>query len=160
MAGGAKALNEIMVELLGLYLMATIYPQNKVIMKTQSLYIPYWKNNKALFERDSIGMPNAWLNTACHAIRSLTAQFNSINMLRDYLNECYIPTADYHKQLKTKNMTPAKELAQWKQNVASRFSTIKINEIVIDGAMEDTLIDTNPLTVAVNIEPGSMTQSW
>ena len=108
------------------------------------------------FERDSIGMPHAWLNTARHAMRSLIAQFNSINMVRDYLNECYIPTADYHKQLKAKNMTPAKELAQWKQSVASRFSSIKINEITIDGVDKDTLIDTNPLAIAVNIDPGSM----
>ena len=53
-------------------------------------------------------------------------------------------------------MTPAKELAQWKQSVASRFSSIKINEITIDGVDKDTLIDTNPLAIAVNIDPGSM----
>jgi starch phosphorylase len=48
------------------------------------------------YEQDDRGVPHGWVAYIKRAIRTLGWRFNTDRMLRDYVFECYLPSAGVH----------------------------------------------------------------
>lgn len=96
------------------------------------------------FERNFEGMPHDWLLTVRQSMQSLIARFSSNRMVREYLNDYYIPAAQRYAELRDKHNALTKRLARWKQDVNARFSSLRIEQIRIEGLKGEELMGTQP----------------
>ena len=108
------------------------------------------------FERDADNRPHNWLLRVRKAMQTLIAQYSSHRMLRDYLNDYYIPAATSHQEIRSNHYALARHLTHWKQDVNVRFGSVQMDTIRIEGIKEDSLLDGQSLHVAVTVHPGSM----
>lgn len=58
------------------------------------------------FERNFEGMPHDWLLTVRQSMQSLIARFSSNRMVREYLNDYYIPAAQRYAELRDQAQRP------------------------------------------------------
>ncbi len=108
------------------------------------------------YERGDDNLPHKWLAMAKHALISLTAQFSSDRMVMDYVRDYYCPAAKRHGELCANEYALGRKLAGWKHELASRFPTVQISQVVIEGADGDTIICGQPIQVTVTLKPGNM----
>ena len=108
------------------------------------------------FERNFEGMPHDWLLTVRQSMQSLIARFSSNRMVREYLNDYYIPAAQRYAELRDKHNALTKRLARWKQDVNARFSSLRIEQIRIEGLKGEELMGTEPMQVQIGVLPGGM----
>lgn len=106
------------------------------------------------FERNFEGMPHDWLLTVRQSMQSLIARFSSNRMVREYLNDYYIPAAQRYAELRDKHNALTKRLARWKQDVNARFSSLRIEQIRIEGLKGEELMGTQPMQVQIGVLPG------
>lgn len=74
----------------------------------------------------------------------MIARFSSNRMVREYLNDYYIPAAQRYAELRDKHNALTKRLARWKQDVNARFSSLRIEQIRIEGLKGEELMGTQP----------------
>ncbi|MDR1659027.1 MAG: alpha-glucan family phosphorylase [Desulfovibrio sp.] len=123
----------------------------------ESLYAMLEENVLPLyFSRDAQGMPNGWIDTSKRSMKSLTAMFSSNRMVRDYVNWAYLPAAKRWNMLAADNRALCRELAHWQKDLAVRFGTLKVEEIVISGLESNAITCGEPFSVRVRVYPGDM----
>lgn len=108
------------------------------------------------FERAHSRLPHSWIAYAKSSMRTLTAQYSSDRMVSDYLEQCYRHAAARRTRVGSKAQTLARHLAAWKNEIPTRFATLKLCDIQVVGVDADVLVCGQPLTVHVRIEPGLM----
>ena len=111
---------------------ATIYQilENKII----PLY--YAKNSK--------GYSPEWIEYIKKSVTQITPRFTTKRMMDDYFEKFYNKLAKRHAMLEADNYKKAKELAAWKEDVASKWDKIEVidagySEVVIQPNVGDTL---------------------
>ncbi len=107
-------------------------------------------------DRDEDGLPRRWLERIRCSMAGLVPRFSSHRMVRDYLNECYMPAAARHNVLATGEYAAARRLADWKQSLPERFASLRVDQIRVDGMKGSVLDCDRPLTVTAGIAPGGM----
>lgn len=108
------------------------------------------------YDRDTSGVPKNWLRMVKESMAKLIPAFNADRMVRQYLNEMYIPTARREASLVKNGFKLAKELADWKIKTPVRFSSLKLIDVIFEGIHGDQLQVGEPFKVKVRIEPGKM----
>ncbi|MDR2727157.1 MAG: alpha-glucan family phosphorylase, partial [Deltaproteobacteria bacterium] len=106
--------------------------------------------------RDSPDIPHRWLEYAKQSVKTLTAQFSSGRMVSDYLDKYYLPASIRFNEMSKDELHLAKNLAAWQADVATRFSSLRLGNIQVNGMNDDQLICGQPLTVQLNINLGAM----
>jgi len=107
------------------------------------------------YARSSDGLPHAWISRMKTAIRTLCPFFNSNRMVRQYVEEFYMPCLTRYNSLTENGLERAKALAAWKARVQSSWSGVKIAEIKAE--MPEELQVGNALTVHVWLDLGQLT---
>jgi phosphorylase/glycogen(starch) synthase len=110
------------------------------------------------FERPHSSLPHSWIAMAKNSLRTLTAQYSSDRMVRDYFEKSYQHASARRDRVGGKEQALARHLAAWKQEIPNRFATLRLCDIQIVGLDADTLSCGQPLTVHVRIDPGQMQQ--
>lgn len=105
------------------------------------------------------GLPKNWIDVSKRSLKSLTAMYSSNRMVQDYVEEGYMPAAKRRVSLAADDWALCKELAEWEKNLASRFNTLKLEEIILTGADGTTMICGEPLTVRLKVNLGEMKPS-
>lgn len=108
------------------------------------------------YDREFTGVPAKWITMVRHAIQSLSPVYNTERMLLEYLRMMYEPAAQRGRKMTESAFALARQLADWKAKVAMRFSSLKLEEVVIHGVQGDTIPVGQPLTVTARISPGRM----
>jgi phosphorylase/glycogen(starch) synthase len=108
------------------------------------------------FERPHGPLPHSWIAMAKNSLRTLTAQYSSDRMVREYFEQSYTHASVRRNRVGSKGQELARHLAAWKQEIPNRFSTLRLCDIQIVGLETDTLACGEPLTVHVRIDPGQM----
>jgi len=93
---------------------------------------------------------------AKNSLRTLTAQYGSDRMVRDYFEQSYSYASARRNRVGSKDQALARRLAAWKQEIPNRFATLRLCDIQVVGLDADTLVCGQPLTIHVRIEPGQM----
>ncbi|MBD5553166.1 MAG: alpha-glucan family phosphorylase [Desulfovibrio sp.] len=107
-------------------------------------------------ETDSQDLPQNWIAMSKRSLKSLTAMYSSNRMVKDYVVDAYKPAAKRRQFLAQNNWELCKQLASWEQNLASRFGTIKMEEIVLSGGDGNTMFCGEPLNVKLHMHLGEM----
>jgi len=107
------------------------------------------------FTRAANGLPRAWLSKMKTSMRVLGPQFNAKRMVREYVEEFYLPSQARYAALAQDQFRRAKALASWKERMRSRWSDIRIIEVKSDQA--DAFKVGDPLHVRAFVKLGLLT---
>jgi phosphorylase/glycogen(starch) synthase len=122
----------------------------------ESLYTLLEDEVVPLFFERPHGLPHSWIAMSKNSLRTLTAQYSSDRMVRDYFEQSYKHAGVRRNRLGGKGQELARHLAAWKQEIPNRFATLRLHDIQIVGVEADTLACGQPLTVHVRVDPGQM----
>ena len=111
------------------------------------------------YERGMDGLPHAWLARSKRSLQTLTAEFSSNRMVRDYFDDYYMPAAVRHDELMLDDRRLTRHLAAWKDSVPNRFFSLRIDEIRVDGVDGETMVCGQPIRISAIISPGGMEPS-
>ena len=111
---------------------ATIYQ----MLESEIIPMYYSKNAK--------GYSPQWVQTIKNSVTKITPRFTTKRMMDDYFDKFYNKLAKRHAMLEADNFKKAKELAAWKEDVASKWNKIEVidagyNEVVNQPNVGDTL---------------------
>jgi starch phosphorylase len=107
------------------------------------------------YARSADGLPHTWINRMKIAMRTLCPYFNSNRMVRQYVEEFYMPSLARYNLLTDNHLERAKTLATWKARVQSSWAGLKIVSVKADAPQELKVGDT--LTVRAWLDLGQLT---
>ena len=131
---------------------ATIYS----ILEQEILPLYYARNKK--------GYSEGWVKTVKNSIAQIAPHYTMKRQLDDYYNKFYNKEAERFKVLAADNYAKAKEIAAWKEEVASKWDSIEVvsndkSEEVATGSIESGkeyivtfVIDEKGLNDAIGLE--------
>jgi len=103
------------------------------------------------FTRAGNGLPRAWISKMKTSMRALGPQFNAKRMVREYVEEFYLPSQERYMALASDGYQRAKNLAAWKQRVRSRWADIKIIEVKSNPAADFKVGDSLPVVAYIKL---------
>jgi starch phosphorylase len=83
------------------------------------------------YDRDSDGLPRAWLARVRRSMSTLTPAFASNRMMRDYIEEAYVPAAAGLRSRLKDDYSLAKALAHWSEQLRSGWPGLHIGQPTI-----------------------------
>ena len=83
------------------------------------------------FAKNSKGYSPEWIQYIKNSIAQIAPEFTMKRMLDDYIYRFYDKEGKRSKLLKANNFAKAKEIAAWKQEVASKWNEIEISSVSI-----------------------------
>jgi starch phosphorylase len=78
------------------------------------------------YKRNAEGEPEDWVLKSKASMKSVLPSFNSIRMAGDYLRGYYGPARNHGRLLGGNDAAGARELAEWKQRVASAWDDVRV----------------------------------
>lgn len=75
---------------------------------------------------NAAGVPCAWLARIRRSMAELTPQFSSTRMVREYLENAYLPAAQALKQRMANNAEEAKAMLAWEERVRHNWKSVHI----------------------------------
>ena len=99
------------------------------------------------------GRSAEWIGFIKNTIAKVASNFTTNRMLTDYCNQYYIPQSKRFVELSSNDNKVARELAAWKQAVASEWNNMRIVSYT-QPAASYTLSQDNMLTSEVKIDLG------
>lgn len=112
------------------------------------------------YDRNKAGFSPGWLKLVKNSIATLSPQFSTLRMVKQYLLQSYEPTAERDRLLKENEYQDIKKLTAWKQMISSRFASLQVTKVEVEGIRSDRLIQTgDELTVNVYVYPGKLAAS-
>ncbi len=89
---------------------------------------------------------NKWVNRMKESIITNSPQFSTNRMLKDYVNNIYIPTFEYNNKMNSDSDDKYSQLVEWKNKIKANWNNIRIREI------ESINISNNELELSGKIE--------
>ena len=81
------------------------------------------------FDRAADDLPRRWIALMKKSMESLCPVFNARRMAREYTEQFYVPAARRRKELETDDYERSRDLSDWKQRLAERWSSIELESI-------------------------------
>jgi len=81
------------------------------------------------YDRDPDGIPRGWIARVKNSMRRLCPVFNTNRMVRQYVEEHYLPAARRYRALTADGLAPAKSLAAWEEAVRPRWGELRIEAV-------------------------------
>lgn len=85
------------------------------------------------YDRDD-GLPSRWLENVRHTLATLGPKVQATRMVRDYLSELYVPTAQSYRRLHEPGA--AAELAGWKLHMRGAWPAVQVDHVESEGLHE------------------------
>jgi phosphorylase/glycogen(starch) synthase len=108
------------------------------------------------YNREISGLPEKWISMIKQSMQTLMPKFSTERMLLEYYHTMYLPTAEREHELYMSSHKMARELADWKRKIPTRFSSLRLLDVSIEGIHGDTVFVDQPLTVNARIDPGKV----
>ncbi len=110
------------------------------------------------YAHNSKGYSPEWIQTIKNSIAKITPRFTMKRMLDDYINKFYTKLASRGTSLKTDNFAKAKEIAAWKQKLASIWDKIEVTNLDIPEAMMNLPVVGENYNLSVEIDMKDATE--
>ncbi len=81
------------------------------------------------YDRDDRGVPRHWMEMMRHTLETLGPKVQATRMVRDYVEELYLPVSDAHAVLDAPGHDAAKSLASWKAKVRAQWSEVHVDYV-------------------------------
>lgn len=85
------------------------------------------------YDRDSAGLPRRWLEMVKHTIVTLGPKVLASRMLRDYVEELYVPAAVSERFMVADKFAGARTLAAWKRRVRDAWPGVAVEHVESNG---------------------------
>ncbi len=93
----------------------------------------------AFYTRNSKGVPEKWVSYIKNTFGQVAPNFTTARMIRDYQVRFYGPQAERSSRLAAGDYQLAKEIAQWKLNVATNWNQIEVKNVQITDGITNVL---------------------
>jgi starch phosphorylase len=81
------------------------------------------------YDRDSDGVPTGWVSTIRRAVTSLGPHVLSSRMLRDYVEQLYLPAAQASRRMTGGGHQTARSYAAWHARVVAGWSAVRVAHV-------------------------------
>ncbi|WP_319779792.1 alpha-glucan family phosphorylase [Maridesulfovibrio sp.] len=81
------------------------------------------------YDRGHGSLPRNWIVKVKKALRILGPEFNANRMVEDYTEKAYQPAFNNYKTMHKNDFQGAKELAAWRMEVMTKWSSLKVRNI-------------------------------
>jgi glycogen phosphorylase len=85
------------------------------------------------YDRDAAGVPRRWVEMVSHTLSSLGPQVPAARMVREYVEQLYLPAAATSARLGAGDFTPARELAAWRAKVLQQWPAVRVQHVESSG---------------------------
>ena len=86
------------------------------------------------YQRNEQGIPGKWVTRIRNSMATLAPEFSSNRMLRDYVEDYYLPATKHYQKRIDNHAALAKELADWQQQLAQHWSAIYMQNFQIESS--------------------------
>jgi starch phosphorylase len=83
------------------------------------------------YDRDAAGLPRAWIERMRTSMATLTPRFSTNRMLRDYIEQLYLPAAADFARRNAEQGRLAKQLRQWELALKRNWHEIHLGQLTI-----------------------------
>jgi alpha-glucan phosphorylase-like protein len=117
----------------------------------EDVIIPlYYENHQQDFNPE-------WVQKMKASIAYISNHYNTHRMVNKYCQTLYCPTIQHQNQLMENNQELLKKIAAWKKNIAERFNTVKIKNVLITGLEKGKITSEGLITIKVLLFSGKLT---
>ncbi len=106
--------------------------------------------------RGEDGLPRRWITKIKNSMKKLGPFFNTHRMVQEYFQKYYSKSYEKKILLMEKKWNKGKELTEWKENVLSNWSKVKVLNYETDGNSSHLLVG-EEFPVKAEIDLGSLT---
>ncbi|MEP7070948.1 MAG: alpha-glucan family phosphorylase [Verrucomicrobiota bacterium] len=104
-------------------------------------------------------LPLAWLQLMRESIRSVTPNFNTHRMVKEYAERLYRPAAKAYRALSEEGCRPATELSKWKKQMRQDWSQVRIDDVQVGNENRHNIPVGDSLRLAARIHLGPVNPS-
>ena len=108
----------------------------------------------AFYDRDSEGIPQAWVRRMKDSIAAFGPVFNTSRMVAEYATTAYGPAAASWNRLLADDLREARDVSQWLEHVIPAWPAVKVLSVE-DDASEGRAVG-EPIGVSVQVYPGQL----
>ena len=111
------------------------------------------------YDRGQDGIPRGWLATMKASLQTIGPIFSTERMVQEYTERFYVPSYNQWRKLNEMDQSLAKDLAQWKDTMASQWSQVRIEGTQADMNSEITVGMMIPVKAKIGVgrlEPGDI----
>lgn len=106
------------------------------------------------YNRGSDGIPRDWLKMMKRSICTVAPIFNTSRMVQEYMEKCYVPSAQRFLRLTRDGLKAAQELARWRQAIAQAWPGVRVEQI--ESSCTDMLRVGSQLEVRARVHLGNL----
>ncbi|NOZ34309.1 MAG: glycosyltransferase family 1 protein [Chlorobi bacterium] len=92
------------------------------------------------YKRDSDDLPENWILYIKKCMSEIASEFTTERMINDYRDRFYLKLKERYTVLSSENFEKAKEIADWKENIASEWKKIKTEQFDVNELTNKYLI--------------------
>jgi starch phosphorylase len=107
------------------------------------------------YGRDESGRPDGWVDTVRHTLAYLGPRVQATRMVRDYVTDYYGPASVYSRAV-TADLTVAKALAAWKDEVRAAWPNVRVINVDTSGIGTEPSLG-NIMSVRAYLDLGGLT---
>ncbi|HEY4630085.1 MAG TPA: alpha-glucan family phosphorylase, partial [Blastococcus sp.] len=86
------------------------------------------------YERDVNGIPSRWVEMVRHTLRETGPKVLATRMVRDYVQDLYVPAARSARAMAGDGYGPAREEASWRAHLLQNWPTVRVAHVEATGA--------------------------
>lgn len=86
------------------------------------------------YQRDEHGIPGKWVARIRTSVATLAPEFSSNRMLREYVENYYLPASSNYQQRINNNAAIAKQLDLWQKQLAQHWSAIYMQNFQVESS--------------------------
>src|SRR5690242_3718008 len=101
-------------------------------------------------------LPLAWLQLMRESIRSVTPEFNSHRMVKEYAERLYVPAAQAYREFSQNDCAAANDLSQWKTRIRKDWPQVKIDQVEVGNKDRQNIPVVESLEVSARIHLGAV----
>ncbi len=106
------------------------------------------------FEAGLDGVPHNWVAVMKEAIRTVAPAFSMRRMVKEYVNDLYVPGLRRGKQIDADNYALAKTLATWKRDIRAKWAGVSLD---VTGPREGQIAVSEPVEILAVLHAGDLT---
>ncbi len=110
------------------------------------------------YESGTDGLPTRWIEMLRHTLQSLGPKVLASRMVKDYVNELYIPAASSSRLVAADSYALGRDLAQWKSKVRQHWSRVEVAHVSAVGVGDDPQLGAR-IDVHVEVRLGELAPS-
>ena len=101
-------------------------------------------------------LPLAWLQLMRESIRSVTPEFNTHRMVKEYTERLYVPAAQAYREFSQNDCAAASDLSQWKSRIRKDWPQVKIDQVEVNNKDRQNIPVGESLEVSARVHLGAV----